>query len=167
MNIRVLEATDATEYQEVRLRGLRTDPEAFGSTYEREAQFSPDFVSERLRPAEGKFVLGAFDEAGALVGVVAFVRETGAKVAHKGNVYGMYVVPEGRGRGAGKALMLALIERAKACEGLERINLAVVTGNEPAIRLYRSLGFETYGTERQALKYEGRYADERFLSLTL
>lgn len=167
MDIRVLEASDAATYQEVRLRGLRTDPEAFGSTYGREAPFPLDFVAERLRPAEGKFVLGAFDEAGALVGVVAFVRETGLKVAHKGNVYGMYVVPEAQGRGAGKALMRALIERARACEGLERINLAVVTGNEPAIRLYRSLGFETYGTERQALKYEGRYADEHFMSLTL
>lgn len=167
MDIRVLEASDAAAYQVVRLRGLRTNPEAFGSTYGREAQFPLAFVEERLRPAEGKFALGAFDEAGALVGVVAFVRETGAKVAHKGNVYGMYVVPEAQGRGAGKALIQALIERAKACEGLERINLAVVTGNEPAIRLYRSLGFETYGTERQALKYEGRYADEHFMSLTL
>ena len=166
MDIRVLEAPDAARYQEVRLRGLRTNPEAFGSTYEREAQFSLEFVEERLRPAEGKFTLGAFDETGKLVGIATFVRESGPKTAHKGNVYGMYVAPETQGQGVGKALLRALIDRARTCEGLERINLAVVTDNEPAIRLYRSLGFEKYGTERQALKFEGRYCDEDFMALS-
>lgn len=166
MDIRLLKASDAKRYQEVRLRGLRTNPEAFGSTYEREAQFSLEYLEERLRPAEGKFTLGAFGETGELVGIATFVRESGPKTAHKGNVYGMYVVPETQGQGVGRALMRALIDRARACEGLERINLAVVTDNEPAIRLYRSLGFEKYGTERQALKFEGRYYDEDFMALS-
>ena len=40
MAIRILNKSDAKLYQEVRLSALKNNPEAFGSTYEREAQFS-------------------------------------------------------------------------------------------------------------------------------
>ncbi|WP_194842005.1 hypothetical protein [Gracilibacillus salitolerans] len=39
MNIRVLNETDASIYQELRLNALKINAEAFGSTYEREVQF--------------------------------------------------------------------------------------------------------------------------------
>ncbi|OPH51159.1 hypothetical protein BC351_35490 [Paenibacillus ferrarius] len=68
MNIRVLDEHDARFYQELRLSALRTNPEAFGSTYEREVKFSLEMVVERIKPTEGKFVLGAFEDSGSLVG---------------------------------------------------------------------------------------------------
>lgn len=40
MIVRVLQESDAKSYQEVRLSGLRNDPDVFGSTYEREKEFS-------------------------------------------------------------------------------------------------------------------------------
>ncbi|QKS48882.1 GNAT family N-acetyltransferase (plasmid) [Paenibacillus cellulosilyticus] len=167
MHIRLLESSDAAQYQALRLRGLMTNPEAFGSTYEREVDFTLAFVEERLKPVEGKFTLGAFDAEGQLVGIVTFVRESSAKISHKGNVYGMYTAPEVRGQGAGRALLLALIDRARGCSGLEQINLAVITDNAPARRLYQSLGFITYGTEQRALKYEEQYWDEDYMVFRL
>lgn len=160
MNIRVLDESHAQIYQELRLSALKTNPEAFGSTYERETAFSLETVAERLIPTEGKFVLGVFDDNGALVGIVTIVRENSLKTAHKANVYGMYVAPEMRERGVGRALMLELISKARRCQGLEQINLAVVSENIPAKKLYMSLGFEVYGVERNALKYNERYFDE-------
>ncbi|BFT72232.1 GNAT family N-acetyltransferase [Paenibacillus sp. P36] len=102
MNIRVLEEFDAKLYQELRLKALKLSPEAFGSTYEREVQLTLDTFVERIKPTDGKFVLGAFDENGSLVGSVRFVRDSGMKSSHKGNVYGMYVAPEASGQGLGK-----------------------------------------------------------------
>ncbi|WNR45349.1 GNAT family N-acetyltransferase [Paenibacillus roseipurpureus] len=167
MSIRVLEEHDAAIYQAVRLSGLSNNPEAFGSTYERELSFSLETVAERIKPSQDKFVLGAFDERGKLVGIVTFVRENGIKTAHKGNVFGMYVAQEARGRGWGKSLMLELIRRASLCEGVEQINLAVMSDNEAAKKLYQSLGFKLYGVEVHALKYQGTYYDEDFMVLRL
>lgn len=167
MNIRVLDEHDARFYQELRLNALKINPEAFGSTYEREVKFSLEMVVERIKPTEGKFVLGAFDNNGSLVGIVAFVRESGLKTVHKGNVFGMYVAPEKRGLGLGKSLLLELINKARACEGIEQINLAVMSENDYAKKLYNSIGFKVYGVEQRALKYDGMYFDEDFMVLRL
>ncbi|WP_166243119.1 GNAT family N-acetyltransferase [Paenibacillus turpanensis] len=160
MNIRVLQEHDAEAYQALRLAGLQCDPDAFGSTYEREAAFSLETVVDRIRPTEDKFVLGAFMDDGSLAGIVTFVRESGMKMKHKGNVYGMYVSAQARGAGVGKALLLALIKMSRNYEGLEQLNLTVTSTNEAAKRLYQSVGFESYGIERRALKFNDVYFDE-------
>lgn len=165
MNIRVLDEPDARAYQELRLSALKINPEAFGSTYEREVKFTLETVVERMKPTRDKFVLGAFDDSGSLVGIVAFVRESGLKTAHKGNVFGMYIAPEMRGQGLGKSLILELIRKARGCDGLEQINLAVMSENDIAKKLYNSLGFKVYGVEYNALKYNGHYFDEDFMVL--
>ncbi len=167
MNIRVLDELDARLYQELRLSALRISPEVFGSTYEREVKFSLETVIQRMKPTRDKFVLGAFDDNGSLVGIVTFMRESGLKTAHKGNVFGMYVAPEMRGHGVGKSLMLELIRKARDCDGLEQINLTVVSKNEFAKKLYKSVGFEVYGVERNALKYNGQYFDEDLMVLNI
>ncbi len=158
--IRVLDAADAESYRHIRLEALRSDPEAFGSTYEREAAFTLESVRDRLVPTDHKFTLGAHNEDGMLVGIVTFVRETSVKAAHKGSVYGMFVSPNCRGKGAGRALMTVMLQKASEQGGLEQVNLTVVTDNAPARKLYEALGFVTYGCERNALKHNGRYYDE-------
>ncbi|WP_373229641.1 N-acetyltransferase family protein [Cohnella sp.] len=165
MNIRVLDEHDARLYQELRLSALKINPEAFGSTYEREVKFSLETVVERMKPTSDKVVLGAFDVSDSLVGIVAFVRESGLKTAHKGNVFGMYVAPEMRGQGLGRSLMIELIRKARDCDGIEQINLAVMSENDFAKKLYKSLGFKVYGVENNALKYNGKYFDEDFMVL--
>ncbi|WP_096154278.1 MULTISPECIES: GNAT family N-acetyltransferase [Bacillus] len=167
MKIRILTEADAKTYQAVRLSALITNPEAFSSTYEREAAFSIETVKERISPSSDKFVLGAFDKKETLVGLVTFFREIGLKINHKANVFGMYVVPEARGKGVAKQLMQELIKKAKECQGVEQLLLTVVQGNASAKRLYESLGFEVYGLERNALKVDGEYLDEDWMVLFL
>lgn len=58
-----------------------------------------------------------------------------------GWIGGMGVVPQHRGRGAGKAVMQAVLESARAV-GLRSIDLEVLTENLPAIRIYDALGFK-------------------------
>lgn len=165
MNIRVLDERDVRQYQDLRLKALKLSPEAFGSTYEREVQFTLETFAERIKRANGKFALGAFDDSGSLVGIVNFVRENGLKSLHKGNVYGMYVAPEASGHGLGKKLMLDLVKIASCYEGLEQINLTVMSENIIAKKLYKSLGFEIYGVERKALKVNEQYFDEDLMVL--
>ncbi|WP_230199431.1 GNAT family N-acetyltransferase [Bacillus ndiopicus] len=165
MKIVVLNESNAQLYQKIRLSALKINPEAFGSTYEREVEFSLEFIAERLRPSPDKFVLGAINDSDSLVGVVTFMRDSNLKTNHKGNVFGMYVAPEYRGQGIGKLLMANLVNMAKKCDGLEQINLTVVSENSSAKTLYKSLGFEVYGVERNALKFNGQYFDEDLMVL--
>jgi GNAT superfamily N-acetyltransferase len=51
----------------------------------------------------------------------------------------LFVVPEARGVGAGKALLRALAQRCEA-EGLARLEWAVLNWNAPAIAFYDGLG---------------------------
>lgn len=51
----------------------------------------------------------------------------------------LFVLPEQRGRGIGKALLIELARRARAAD-CGRMEWAVLDWNEPAIRFYESLG---------------------------
>ena len=170
MEIRELTEADAAVYWPVRLRALREEPESFGSAYDEAKDRPLALVAARLREmtSQDDFLLGAFMDDGQLVGIVAFGRESGRKNRHIGSVYQMYVAPEGRGAGAGRALMQGLIARARALDGLEQLTLAVVVSNTVARALYVSLGFAVYGLQRQALKLDdGRYLDEELMALWL
>jgi len=108
------------------------------------------------------------DEASDLLGMAGLMIPVSPKLAHKGMFWGMYVRPPGRGTGLARQLVEAVIDHARthnastpdASMRLEQIQLSVVAGNLPAGRLYQSLGFEPYGTEKRALKIDGRYFDD-------
>jgi RimJ/RimL family protein N-acetyltransferase len=170
MLIRILTAEDAAAYQALRLRGLRESPEAFGSTYENEADTPLEEIAERRARGRGgdDVIFGAFDDdGGALVGLAGVRRGTSLKTAHRAGVWGMYVAPEARGRGVGRALVSALIAHARTLEGVERLVLGVESGNEAARALYHAFGFVTYGIEPQAYKLDGRYWDSEMMTLDL
>jgi ribosomal protein S18 acetylase RimI-like enzyme len=168
MNIRLLDEPDAQVYRVVRLRALKNDPDSYGSIFEQEAVRPLEKFAERIKHSKNQFTLGCFDDTHSLIGIVNFVREDRLKTAHKGNIYGMYIEPEFRGKGIGKSLLLALIKKTTIeCEGLEQIHLSVVSNNEPAKRLYTSLGFEVYGVEPHALKIGRNYLDEDLMILKL
>lgn len=57
------------------------------------------------------------------------------------------VHPSHRGRGLGRTLMEHALERLRAL-GARQAVLEVLAGNEPAVRLYRSLGFAPYDRRR-------------------
>src|SRR5258706_6466632 len=141
--------------------GKMTDLRCFIETAAR----GKEVFRQRLGSGDDVFYLGAFDDS--LIGIVGFYREEGIKNRHKGYVVSMYVLPERRGQGVGKALVQELIARARQIDGLEQLLLAVVTTNRTASLLYRSLGFEIYGTQPGALKVGESYWDEDLMILRL
>jgi ribosomal protein S18 acetylase RimI-like enzyme len=64
-------------------------------------------------------------------------------------------------------MMQALLNRGGAIEGVEQVLLSGGITQEPAIRLYRSLGFDSFGEEPRALKIGDRYIDEEYMLLDL
>ena len=88
-----------------------------------------------------------------------------AKKRHKGLLWGVYVREAARGHGLGRALVLAVIEHARA--HVVQLHAAVVTTDHPARRLYRSLGFSPYGLEPRGLACAGQYFDQELMVLML
>jgi RimJ/RimL family protein N-acetyltransferase len=167
IEIRALTADDVEAYWRCRLESLEREPEAFGSSVEDHLKLTPDEIRRRLTgdPANN-FVFGAFLE-GRLVGTGAFVRQPELKQRHKGRVWGVYLNAEMRGKGIGRQLMKAVLDRAAEIEGLEQILISVATGQAAAVALYRSLGFTSFGCESKALKIGNRYIDEEYMVLPL
>ena len=64
---------------------------------------------------------------------------------HLGSIQNVGVVPEHRGLGLGRALVLKSLE-GFALARLKRIALEVTATNRPAVELYRSLGFQVVKT---------------------
>jgi ribosomal protein S18 acetylase RimI-like enzyme len=87
--------------------------------------------------------------------------------AHVWHVTGLAVDPDFEGRGAGRALVEALIDLARE-RGGRRITLRVFAPNERARRLYERVGFEVEGVLREEFMIgHGLYVDDVFMALDL
>jgi len=165
MLIRPLTELDGKQFWKLRLRALQENPEAFGAAYEEEINTPIDkhishFNNDFIVPAEENFILGAYNENNDMVGMVGFRRERRTKLRHKSNVWGMYVMSELRQTGIGKLLLSELLNKAKTLEGLEQVNLSVVSSNTEAKGIYNLFSFKTYGLEKNALKVGEQYFQE-------
>jgi ribosomal protein S18 acetylase RimI-like enzyme len=166
VEIRRLTEADAALYWPLRLRALREEPESFGAAYEEQRDWPIEKAATRLREAENaadKAIFGAFDEQGQLCGMIGLVREQGAKSQHKAFIWGVYVVPEARGQGAGRTLLETALDFGRQMPGLEQVLLAVAATNTAARALYEATGFEVWGVEPLALKLGDRYIDEEHM----
>lgn len=80
--------------------------------------------------------------------------------------HSVYVREDQYGKGIGRALMVALIARARSIG--KHVMVAAIEGqNAGSIRLHKSLGFETVGHMPQVGMKFGRWLDLAFLQLTL
>ncbi|HYE11435.1 MAG TPA: N-acetyltransferase [Patescibacteria group bacterium] len=167
MYIRHFKQEDASEYWALRLRALEECPESFGASYEEEKGKPISSIAQRLKESyeatDSESILGCYDEENRLIGIVGLFREKREKLRHKATINAMYVAPEARTKGAGKALLMEAINRGKQMKGLEQINLGVVVTNTEAKSLYKRCGFEVYGVEKNALKLPDKYLDEELM----
>lgn len=152
--IRLLTGADVVAYRDIRLEGLRRHPEAFASTFEDERDSPLDRFEELITQSR---IFGAV-LAQRLVGVVGLRAHAEVKLRHKAMIWGMYVRREARQYGIGERLIDAAVTHAPG--HVEQLQLAVVTENEAARRLYAKSGFIEYGHQINALKHGGRYYDD-------
>lgn len=110
-------------------------------------------VRERLVPAlgafPGAFSLLAFDGDEAVGLANCFTGFSTFAARPLVNIHDIVVSPGHRGKGIGRALMLAVEAEARA-RGACKVTLEVLGGNAPAKALYASLGYGNYALDPEA-----------------
>lgn len=139
VQVRRLRPEEWPHLKTLRLAALAEAPHAFGSTLEHEEAFSDARWEEVARST---IFIAVSD--GELVGMAAGHQHD---VPGAIRVWGMWVRPDRRRLGLGRALLQAIVGWALK-EKADRIRLGVSESNRPAHELYRSQGFIPTGERR-------------------
>ena len=115
---------------------------------------------ERILEQENATIFVA--EEDKLVGYLLCMGGGAARIRHSAYLV-VGIVREYRGKGIGTKLFQSLDQWAEN-HGISRLELTVVTKNEPGIALYKKSGFEIEGTKRHSLKVDGIYHDEYIMA---
>ena len=140
--MRVREATSGEWelYRDLRLSALKDSPDSFRTMYHERVDVPEDEWRDQYERgvAADEFVT-FFAEAEEPVGMTgAMIREG------RLDIFGMWVAPEARGIGFGRALLEAAFTWGKI-RGAGSARLAVTIGNDIGGRLYANAGFEPTG----------------------
>ncbi len=140
IEIRRITPSDAPQLKSVRLAALAEAPYAFGSTFEGESKLTDDDWAHRAtRTSSGdeRTMFLAFDRDQA-VGLAGGMRS--GSVGDCVEVVSMWTSPTVRRTGTARRLIDAVTDWAIE-GGATSAELWVTRGNDPAQRLYESMGF--------------------------
>lgn len=158
--IRRLDVGDYDGFRRLRGEGLDAHPEAF-ATDGRDWRRAPRETVDALLSLDERPVLGLFDTE--LVGIVGLGLEERPAVRHKASLWGLYVTPRARGRGAARRLVESAIEHAAGIPRIEMLRLVVDADNAAAIAVFERAGFERYGLEPRARRVGATYRDQLYM----
>jgi ribosomal protein S18 acetylase RimI-like enzyme len=148
------------KYRDLRLRALKEDPQAFGSSYRKSLEYSPMEWQRRLKNAmeeKTDWLVFAKDE-NKLVGMMgAYIDKEGP--SDIATIVSVYVPSEERGKGISKMLMQELLKRISNNENIRKAKLGVNKKQIAAVGLYNSFGFKNVG-ERKYVMGNGEEVDE-------
>ena len=133
----VVAPEDWRTWRSLRLRALLQNPDAFGSTHDREAEFDEDTWRSRLDGTGGPAVIAHVDETPVGLGA-GWIYEPGRLM-----VVAMWTEPAWRGHGVGRKVLDHVVAWAR--QRNLRPNLWVADTNPEARRLYERYGFRADG----------------------
>jgi ribosomal protein S18 acetylase RimI-like enzyme len=129
---------ETSRFKKIRLRSLKENPEAFGSTLETANSWDNENWISQVKNLN-TFI--AFS-SGSDVGVVRIVQDQDDKTTAW--IISMWVAPEARGKKVASKMLDQIIDWSKKNE-IKCIKLDVVDTNKSAIRLYEKYNFKRNG----------------------
>jgi ribosomal protein S18 acetylase RimI-like enzyme len=167
MNVTQLTASDAERYRALMLHAYASAADAFTSTPEERAAEPESWWVRRIDDPKGLSQAFGASHNGELVGTVTIEFAAKPKTKHKAHLIGMFVSEAARGLGAGRALVNAALVAAQSRSGVLVVTLTVTEGNTPAIALYESCGFRTFGVEPMAIATPSGFKSKVHMWLSL
>jgi len=164
MNIRVINADDAGAFSTLRQEVTRENPVQMGLTYEEELTRSLDDFRSQLSFTHPNAMFGCFVEGELVATAAVGYTSKFPSSRHKMVMWGVFTSPRYRRQGLSRRVVEQAIQHAFG-NGVHRVNLQVYLPNEPAINLYKSIGFVQYGIEPEAVYMNGQYHDGVHMTL--
>ena len=143
MVVRRVRSDESPRLRALRLRALADVPSAFGLTLAREEAFPDEVWQERAAGGAAGVdrVTYIAEDGDRWIGMATGLMDAGRRL----DLVGMFVEPEARGREVGASLVQSIAAWARG-RGATQLHLWVTTTNEPALRLYRRVGFRPTGS---------------------
>jgi ribosomal protein S18 acetylase RimI-like enzyme len=143
ITVRPLGEEDWQDYRAVRLEALRESPDAFAATVEEEESFDESQWRERMKRS-ARLVA---ESNGAPVGVVSIGKASSEEDALAGELFGLWVKPELRGKGVATRLVNngAALARNR---GQSHLYYWVGTDNGRAVAFASGMGFRPTDSRR-------------------
>lgn len=142
IKVRALEEEDWEQFRDVRLKALHDSPEAFVAKAAQEATLEEEVWHSRMRRA--RRIIAETD--GVAVGVVS-LGQGDPELSITGELFGLWVAPQGRGTGVAWKLVEAGAGQALA-DGHRNVGFWVGTSNGRAVAFASSFGFRPTGNRR-------------------
>ncbi|TVZ25847.1 RimJ/RimL family protein N-acetyltransferase [Gillisia sp. Hel_I_86] len=160
---RKLQKKESNSYRELRLECLKIYPENFGSNYHDEKVKDKLFFQPYIENSNtANFVIGGFDNE-KLIALCGFHRYEAKKTRHRGTIIQVYVKQEYQGKNIGLDILKSTLNKAFQIDGIEQIELGVITTNSGAEKTYKKLGFKEYGVQKNYLKIGSNYFDHKMM----
>lgn len=151
--------------KQMMIESLAKDPRAF-TVEQKEYSFQPDvwwnnYLSSYILGIDSKMFFGYVNNN--IAGMIGVVFPTKTRQRHTAWIYWVWLKHEYRGKGYGKKMIEHAIKIAFERQNVIKINLQVVSTQEKAIMLYKSLGFVESGRQVKEIFVDNEYLD--FISM--
>ena len=164
ITIRRLTEDDWLEFSQIRLKALQTDPEVFGSNYEKESQMTEADWRGRLRAKDNAiFLLCAGDTPIGMTCVSIDRHDATKKTAL---LWGSWLAPPFRGKGLSELMYQTRINWAKRQPTVEKIIVSHRASNLSSKRANQKHGFTTTHKIEETWT-DGATEDEIFYELKI
>lgn len=164
VSIRQLTENDWREFSRIRLKALQTDPNVFGSNYEKELQMTETDWKRRFHPYDSAIFLVFENEMPIGMTCIGVDRDDATKKSAL--LWGSWLAPEFRGKGLSKLMYQARIDWAKKHSTIERIIVSHRASNVASKYANQKHGFiETHKLEK--IWTDGATEDEIFYELKI
>jgi len=162
--IRQLTENDWREFSQVRLKALQTDPNVFGSNYEKESQMTEAEWRSRLQAKDNAIFLIFENETPIGMTCVSVDREDATKKTAL--LWGSWLAPHARGKGLSELMYQTRLNWAKQQTTVEKIIVSHRASNLSSKYANQKHGFVlTHKTEK--VWTDGATEDEIFYELKI
>lgn len=166
MSIRIkrLDEDDWLAFSRIRLTALKTDPNVFGSNYERESQFSEADWRDSLNKNDSALFM-IFDDD-TPVGITGISIDRNDPTGKTALLWGSWLAPEYRGKGLSALMYQSRINWAKEQPSVEKIIVSHRASNLASKYANQKHGFKfTHAKEKNWI--DGNTEDEIFYELEI
>ncbi|MHB2037606.1 MAG: GNAT family N-acetyltransferase [Nitrososphaerales archaeon] len=153
IGIRKLPRSRWKDYRNLRLEALKSDPSAFGSSFEEEVTLTEGEWKRRIQ----NILFATSNDTP--VGMIGCVFGDRLKAKHIAEIHGVYVSPGHRGEGIGTKMLGHALQMIRKNKRAVKAELWVNPEQLAAVKLYKKSGFVVSGKSKKSIKVGRMFFD--------